>query len=152
MKNLIFFTIILSFSFAQELARTDDGRVVILNKDGTWVYANQGESSSVNQKKNNQVFITRTGSKYHRSTCRYLKKSRIPTTLKNAFDRGYLACSICKPPSTLQKTKLSEELLREILQNMGNSKAVSVTCLATTQKGTRCSRKPQPGINFCWQH
>lgn len=25
-------------------------------------------------------------------------------------------------------------------------------CLATTSKGTRCTRKPDSGSNYCWQH
>lgn len=35
------------------------------------------------------VYITRTGSKYHRGSCRYLKKSKIPISLKDAKAQGY---------------------------------------------------------------
>ena len=41
------------------------------------------------------VYITETGSKYHRSTCRTLKDSRIKTTLDSALSNGYTACGIC---------------------------------------------------------
>ncbi len=44
------------------------------------------------------VYITRTGKKYHRGTCRYLRRSRIKTTLLDAVERGYTPCSVCKPP------------------------------------------------------
>lgn len=44
------------------------------------------------------VYITKTGKKYHRSGCRYLKKSKIRTTLKKAKARRYKPCSVCKPP------------------------------------------------------
>lgn len=43
------------------------------------------------------VFITRTGSKYHRGGCRYLSKSKIPISLENA-KRRYSPCSVCNPP------------------------------------------------------
>lgn len=35
------------------------------------------------------VYITRTGSKYHRGTCRYLSKSKIPISLADAKASGY---------------------------------------------------------------
>ncbi|MGD8718364.1 MAG: hypothetical protein PVH29_06025 [Candidatus Zixiibacteriota bacterium] len=35
------------------------------------------------------VYITRTGSKYHRSGCRYLRKSCIPIGKRNAQAQGY---------------------------------------------------------------
>lgn len=41
------------------------------------------------------VYITETGSKYHCSTCRTLKDSRIKTTLDSALSNGYTACGIC---------------------------------------------------------
>lgn len=44
------------------------------------------------------VFITRTGAKYHRDGCRSLSASKIPTTLAEAANGGYAACSICDPP------------------------------------------------------
>lgn len=43
------------------------------------------------------VYITRTGKKYHRAGCRYLRKSQIPISLKDA-KRRYSACSVCNPP------------------------------------------------------
>jgi endonuclease YncB( thermonuclease family) len=43
------------------------------------------------------VYVTRTGSKYHRSSCQYLRRSRIPVSLKDA-KQSYGPCSVCKPP------------------------------------------------------
>jgi len=43
------------------------------------------------------VYITRTGSKYHRNGCRYLGQSKIPISLKDA-KKHYGPCSVCKPP------------------------------------------------------
>jgi hypothetical protein len=43
------------------------------------------------------VYVTRTGSKYHRAGCRYLSKSMIPITLSDAKAK-YSPCSVCNPP------------------------------------------------------
>lgn len=43
------------------------------------------------------VYTTRTGSKYHRSNCRYLRKSKIPMDLSKAKTL-YTPCSVCNPP------------------------------------------------------
>ena len=43
------------------------------------------------------VFVTRTGKKYHRGSCSYLRKSKISMSLSEA--RGqYGPCSRCRPP------------------------------------------------------
>ena len=44
-----------------------------------------------------EVYVTRTGAKYHRSGCRHLSKSKIPISLEEA-KRRYSPCSVCKPP------------------------------------------------------
>jgi endonuclease YncB( thermonuclease family) len=43
------------------------------------------------------VYVTRTGSKYHRSSCQYIRRSRIPVSLKEAKP-SYDPCSVCRPP------------------------------------------------------
>jgi hypothetical protein len=43
------------------------------------------------------VYITRTGTEYHRGNCRYLAHSKIATTLKDAKANGYTACRVCNP-------------------------------------------------------
>ena len=43
------------------------------------------------------VYITKTGSKYHRRDCGYLKKSKIPILKSKAISRGFDGCSRCKP-------------------------------------------------------
>ena len=47
---------------------------------------------------NTVVYITRTGAKYHRGSCSYLRQSKIATTLGSAVSRGYGPCSRCAPP------------------------------------------------------
>ena len=47
---------------------------------------------------NTIVFITRTGSKYHRDGCGSLSRSQIEITLKEAVEQGYGPCKRCNPP------------------------------------------------------
>ena len=44
------------------------------------------------------VYITNSGKKYHRDGCRYLSKSKIAISLKDAKAEGYTPCSVCDPP------------------------------------------------------
>jgi micrococcal nuclease len=44
------------------------------------------------------VYVTRTGTKYHRSGCRALARGSTPMPLRRAVER-YLSCALCKPPS-----------------------------------------------------
>lgn len=43
----------------------------------------------------NIVYVTRTGKKYHRYGCQYLKDSCIEKSLSDAIAQGYTACSKC---------------------------------------------------------
>lgn len=43
------------------------------------------------------VYITFTGTKYHRSNCSYLNSSKILTSRSAAIEDGYTACSRCNP-------------------------------------------------------
>ena len=45
-----------------------------------------------------EVYITRTGSKYHLDECRYLRESKIPISLEDAKEQGYSPCKVCDPP------------------------------------------------------
>lgn len=60
--------------------------------------SNDTKSSNSNTSSQSQsvtVYITRTGSKYHRSGCQYLSTSKISISLDDAKSRGYTACSRC---------------------------------------------------------
>ncbi|MSS63635.1 peptidoglycan-binding domain-containing protein [Velocimicrobium porci] len=60
--------------------------------------SNSSSSSDTKiQNKETTVYITDTGSKYHRSGCRYLRKSKYSISLSNAKAQGYTPCSVCKP-------------------------------------------------------
>jgi len=65
------------------------------------VAGNTGVSTIVDRSDTDEtviVYITRTGTKYHRAGCHHLRQSSIPITLAEARKRGYSTCSVCKPP------------------------------------------------------
>ena len=41
------------------------------------------------------VYITRTGARYHRGGCRYLRYSAYAISRGEALKRGYTACHVC---------------------------------------------------------
>ena len=43
------------------------------------------------------VYKTKTGSKYHRGTCSYLKSSKTPISVQQAKSEGLGPCSVCRP-------------------------------------------------------
>ncbi|MGO5092760.1 cell envelope integrity protein TolA [Clostridium sp. LCP25S3_F10] len=55
------------------------------------------ESPNADDNQNYTVYKTRTGSKYHSSGCRYLKKSCYETTVSQARNEGLTPCSVCNP-------------------------------------------------------
>ena len=95
------------------------------------------------------VYVTATGQKYHRAGCRSLARSQIPMSLAEAAAR-YGACAICKPPllsaSVAPATSASSPTVG------AQAPVTSDRCQATTKRGTQCTRKAQPGRNYCWQH
>jgi hypothetical protein len=44
------------------------------------------------------VYVTKTGSKYHRDGCQHLRQSKIPMPLSQAASM-YDPCSRCRPPT-----------------------------------------------------
>ncbi|WP_423149722.1 hypothetical protein [Rubrolithibacter danxiaensis] len=58
---------------------------------------NNPVKSELSVKKDVTVYVTKTGSKYHRDGCRYLSKSKISISKKEAIKDGYEPCKVCKP-------------------------------------------------------
>lgn len=95
------------------------------------------------------VYKTKTGKKYHTSSCSYLKKSAFKLTLQEAINSGLTPCSRCNPP-TLQATTPKETETKKT--TTVKPQTTSSQCAATTKKGTRCKRKAKAGSKYCWQH
>jgi micrococcal nuclease len=95
------------------------------------------------------VYLTRTGTKYHREGCRYLARSQIPIALKDAV--RYEPCSVCKPP-TLQAAEKAPAVVQAVPPSTSTPPASPGRCQAITKKGSQCSRRAQAGSSYCWQH
>lgn len=101
------------------------------------------------------VFITKTGAKYHKESCRYAKTGWA-SDLEAAKKRGLTACLVCKPSS------IETGEAKPLPLSSGTSKVepaketkptqTSTQCRATTKAGSRCSRKAAAGSSYCWQH
>jgi hypothetical protein len=92
------------------------------------------------------VYVTATGTKYHRAGCRYLTDSSRPTTLTEAA-KSKTPCSVCKPPSVSDTQGLTGPA-----KPTTTEQPATTQCAATTQKGARCKRNASPGSQYCWQH
>ena len=105
------------------------------------------------------VYVTKTGSKYHKSSCRYLKSSKISINLADAKAKDFTACSVCKPSSTVSSTgrKRDTTTVKDAPKTTKTAKPVAIPttskrCSAITQKGTQCKRTTKSPNGKCWQH
>ena len=145
MKNLLILSLITGLSFCQEIATTKDGKLIILHNNGTWENINSPTSETKLQKHTADVYVTKTGKKYHRDGCRYLK-SRIPISLSDAVAKGYTGCLVCNLPS-FSTAPSNTETYTPNTNYQSNGR-----CTAMTKKGTRCRRNAKHGNSYCWQH
>lgn len=58
---------------------------------------NKSNNTSSSSESSYTVYITATGSKYHRNGCRYLSRSQISISKSDAISQGYDPCSVCNP-------------------------------------------------------
>jgi len=79
------------------IVATSDGANITFDKEASTIAAGSAVSQSETENKEEIVYITKTGSKYHREDCGYLKSSKIPVSLKKAKADGYEPCKVCKP-------------------------------------------------------
>ena len=107
------------------------------------------------------VYITNSGTKYHTEGCRYLSKSQIAINLSDAIDKGFGACKVCSPPTTVTstaKTKNQTEPTKKEPQKVSTSsnskstQSASVQCSATTKAGAQCKRMTKSSNGKCFQH
>lgn len=99
------------------------------------------------------VYVTKTGEKYHKSACHYLKNSKKEITLEVAKQRGFTACSVCKPKAltkTLKPVEQSQQLKIEPVSS--TPKAIATQCTGKTKAGARCKRMTKSANGRCYQH
>ncbi|WP_439490300.1 hypothetical protein [Algoriphagus sp.] len=102
------------------------------------------------------VYITKTGARFHKESCRY-SKTGWASDLAAAKKKGLTACLVCKPSSIetgeakpIPLTSESKKI--EPSKETKPAQATSAQCSATTKTGARCSRKSAAGSSYCWQH
>ena len=77
---------------------------------------------------NTKVFLSRTGTKYHRDDCRFVTKSKLPSTLARVVGR-YGPCSVCAPP-----------VLKAAAQPIAPPKGVPAQQVFVTRSGSKYHR------------
>ncbi len=101
------------------------------------------------------VYTTKTGEKYHKSNCRYLKYSKKEFTLERAKELGYLACSVCKPykGATTSNYSSGSNGYTPSSQPKSPPKTSSARqCSGKTKAGNRCKRRTKSSSGRCYQH
>lgn len=92
------------------------------------------------------VYITKSGTKYHKSDCRYLSQSKIAVDLEEAVDRGFLPCSVCGPPTKSKansgenKVEASQTKDATVEKTSVKQNAVSTQTVYITKSGTKYHR------------
>lgn len=56
-----------------------------------------GETKTQAQAQKVTVYVTRTGTRYHRAGCESLRRSKIPIDKADAIAKGYTPCQRCNP-------------------------------------------------------
>ena len=78
---------------------------------------------------NTSVYVSRTGAKYHRGDCRFVAKTKLPSTLGSVFSR-YTSCSACAPP-----------ILKELAQPFKEPSGKPVVQVFVTRSGKKYHRE-----------
>lgn len=116
-------------------------------------------ANSSNASQEQTVYTAKTGTKYHKDSCHYLKYSKREITLKKALEAGYEPCSVCKPTRTnapessnglgimpkTTKTKTTPTTTE-------TKQVTSSQCTGKTKAGNRCKRMTKSANRRCYQH
>lgn len=86
------------------------------------------------------VYTTKTGKKYHKATCSYLKYSKSEITLEKAISLGYQACTVCKPTANNTKNSATSATSNSI---SNNTTTTTKTTTAVQCSGNKVRSKMQ---------
>lgn len=89
------------------------------------------------------VYITKTGEKYHKEDCGYLKYSKIKVSLSDVKDL-YSPCSACKPPSNIQAASK--------FGSSETNESLATQCTGKTKEGRRCLNRTKDPSGRCHHH
>lgn len=146
MKKYLLFILTINLVSGQQIAKTNDDRAVVLYDNGTWHYLGEERTSKKIQKSDTQIYITKSGKKYHLDGCRWLK-SKIPATITEANSKGLTPCKVCSPPS---KSNITKNIKTQFFES--DNITQGSRCQGNTQKGNQCKRISQKEQDYCWQH
>lgn len=92
------------------------------------------------------IYVTKTGTKYHKESCYHLKDSKRALALKKAKALNYSACKHCKPIG-YSAAEISNSNSAIITKKKSASQ-----CSGKTKAGARCKRKTTASTGRCHQH
>lgn len=83
------------------------------------------------------VYVTTTGTKYHRKSCGYLNRSCYEITLREAVKSGYSPCSRCSPPrynGTIENSSRSSDRSQSSGSRSSSTGSVTSSAPKTVKK------------------
>ncbi|WP_405293724.1 hypothetical protein [Algibacter sp. Ld11] len=98
------------------------------------------------------VYTTKTGEKYHKSSCKYLKYSKKEYTLVKAVQLGFTACSVCKPTKSNTAVTNANGFTNNNKPSTSSRSTTAKQCTGKTQAGKRCKRTTKNSNGRCYQH
>ncbi|MBL0741457.1 hypothetical protein [Chryseolinea lacunae] len=99
------------------------------------------------------VYITRTGEKYHREACQYLKRSSFEIERTDAIERGYSPCSVCRPGGAENsRARQNNTPASDEQSETTRTQHTAQQCSGTTKAGARCKRSTTNANGRCYQH
>ncbi len=103
------------------------------------------------------VYKSKSESKYHLLSCRYLEQSHDSLDLSVAIKNGLSPCSKCTPPTKVgQSTKSNAPMemgKTDMNQQMNSStKVTDKQCIFVMKDGKRCTGEVEAGSKYCQMH
>lgn len=99
-----------------------------------------GRADTTSSSVTDSVYITESGTKYHKSTCEYVQETGRPVALTDVR-ASHAPCRKCLKDSP----EVSKSAAKAAVGG-------PVQCKALTKKGAQCARKAKSGSTYCWQH
>ena len=100
-------------------------------------------------------YVTKTGKKFHKKSCRFIQDSGIAIELEDAIAKGYAPCGVCKPGGeALSKDFYNWKARQDSVKGVTGeiTKVEKRQCKGITKKRKRCKRNAKEGSDYCWQH
>ena len=100
------------------------------------------------------VYTTKTGEKFHKETCHFLKYSKKEVLFEKAIQLGYQACRVCKPSQVINASKIQHtNSITPISKAETLTRKISASqCTGKTKAGKRCRRRTKNASGRCYQH